>query len=48
MTDRVNIINLIEYYISPLGDELIFDKNILSICPKTNDKYQLLYNKVNI
>ena len=45
---RVNIINLIEYYISPLGDEFIFDKNIVSFFHKSNEKYKLLNNYVNI
>ena len=48
MTARVSIINLIEYYISSLGDEFIFDKNIVSIFHKSNEKYQLLNNYVNI
>ncbi len=48
MTARVNIINLIEYYISPLGDEFIFDKNIVSFFHKSNEKYKLLNNYVNI
>jgi len=30
------------------GDKLSFDKNGVSICPKSNLKYQLLNNKVNI
>ena len=29
-------------------DKLLFDDNGFSICPKSNLKYQLLNNKVNI
>ena len=48
MTAQKNIINLIEYYMSCFRDEFIFDKNILSIFHKSNEKYQLLNNTVNI
>ena len=48
MTSQGNIINLIEYYLSRFGDKFIFDKNIVSIFHKSNEKYQLLNNYVNI
>ena len=35
-------------WVNRLEDKYIFDKNIVSICPKTNEKYQLLNNKVNM
>ena len=48
MTAQDNIINLIEYYMSCFGDKFIFDKYIVSIFHKSNEKYQLLNNTVNI
>ena len=35
-------------WVNRYGDKLFFDKNGVSICPKSNLKYQLLNNKVNI
>ena len=35
-------------WVNRYGDKLFFDDNGLSICPKSNLKYQLLNNKVNI
>ena len=48
MTAQENIINWIEYYMSCFGDKFIFDKNIAPIFYKSNEKYQLLNNTVNI
>ena len=48
MTDQGNIINLIRYCMNPHRNKFIFDKNIVSISHKTNEKYYLLNNKVNI
>ena len=48
MTAQKNIINLFEYYMNCFGDKFIFDKNIVSIFHKSNEKYQLLNNYVNI
>jgi len=35
-------------WVNRYGDKLFFDDNGFSICPKSNLKYQLLNNKVNI
>ncbi len=35
-------------WVNHYGDKLSFDKNGVSICPKTKKKYQLLNNKVKI
>ena len=35
-------------WVNRYGDKLFFDENGVSICPKSNLKYQLLNNKVNI
>ena len=35
-------------WVNRLGDKFIFDKNIVSIFHKSNEKYQLLNNYVNI
>ena len=48
MIAQGNKINLIEYCRSRFGDKFIFDKNITSIFHKSNEKYQLLNNYVNI
>ena len=48
MTAQGNIIFLINYYRSRFGIKFIFDKNIGSIFHKSNEKYQLLNNYINI
>ena len=48
MTAQGNRINLIEYYRSRLGDKFIFDKNIVLICPKSNEKYHLSNYQIKI
>ena len=48
MTAQGNIINLIEYYMSRLGNKFIFDKNIVSNCPKSIEKYYLLNYQIKI
>ena len=48
MTAQGNKINLIEYCRSYFRDKFIFDKDITSIFHKSNKKYQLLNNCVNI
>ena len=35
-------------WVNRYGDKLLFNENGISICPKTNEKYQLLDKKVNI
>ena len=35
-------------WVNRYGDKLLFDENGISICPKTNEKYQLFDKKVNI
>ena len=48
MNSKGKLINLIEYWMSHCRDKLIFVKNNVSICLKTNMRYQLLNNEVNI
>jgi len=39
---------MIEYWVNRLGDKFIFDKKIVSICPKSNEKYHLSNNQIKI
>jgi len=48
MNFKGKLINLIEYWVNHYVDKLSFDKNGVSICPNSNEKYHLLNNQVKL